>query len=66
MTTAAIAIDPWKQDIFTRHLTQSGYTFTTHPGSQFTLLKVETTNMEALAGVIMNANAEAARTGAPQ
>ncbi len=65
---AAIVIDPWKLPIFTRHLTQSGYTFEDagllSPDAH--LLRVDTTNLEALAHVVKAANAEAARTGAPQ
>jgi hypothetical protein len=29
---AAIAIDKWKLEIFTRHLTQDGYSFVSGPG----------------------------------
>lgn len=66
MKKCAIAIDDWKLPIFTRHLEQSGYAFTS-AGSLTAgtlVLIVETTNVEALAVVIRAANAEAARTGA--
>lgn len=65
---AAIVIDPWKLSIFDRHLTQSGYAFENagllHPDAL--LLRVDTTNLQALAHVVKAANTEAARTGAPK
>lgn len=65
---AAIAIDAWKLPIFERHLSGSGYAFekVNGPMPGTLLLKVETANVEALGGVVRAANAEAARTGAPQ
>lgn len=64
---AGIVIDAWKLSIFERHLKQSGYTFenTGSLGSDTLLLRVDTTNVEALAIVIKAANTEAAKTGAP-
>lgn len=64
---AGIAIDAWKLDIFTRHLTQSGYTFeNAGPLVDDTLLlRVDTTNPEALQEVLRAANTECAQTGAP-
>jgi hypothetical protein len=63
-----IAIDPWKLSIFERHLTQSGYTVENagllHKDAH--LLRVDTTNVEALGHVVGAANAEAAKTGAPK
>lgn len=32
MKTAAIVIESWKLEIFTRRLTAAGYSFTQHPG----------------------------------
>lgn len=67
-TKAAIVIDPWKVPIFDRHLTQSGYAFEDagllSPDAH--LLRVDTTNLQALALVVKAANAEAAKTGAPR
>lgn len=68
MMKAGIAIDDWKLPIFERHLSQAGYQFK-NAGRLTTgtlLLQVETTNPEALAGVVAAANTEAAMTGAPQ
>lgn len=68
MTKVGIAIDPWKLPIFERHLTQSGYTFENagllHKDAL--LLRVDTTNVDALAAILKAANTEAARTGKPQ
>lgn len=64
---AGIVIDKWKLSIFERHLTQAGYTFKNagaFPGDAL-VLRVDTTNLEALAVVVKAANTEAARTGAP-
>lgn len=71
MTTtlkAGVAIDDWKLPIFTRHLTQAGYTFknTGELIEGTLLLQVETTNPIALQEVLRSANTECARTGAPQ
>jgi hypothetical protein len=65
---AGIVIDAWKLPIFERHFTQSGYAFE-NAGKLTTgtlLLKVETSNLEALSGVVKAANTEAAMTGKPQ
>ena len=63
-----IAIDDWKLPIFERHLTQAGYAFENcgplTDGALF--LKVNTANTEALKEVLMAAQAEAAKTGAPR
>jgi hypothetical protein len=67
MLTVGIAIDGWKLEIFERHLKRASYAFS--KGKPLTagtvLLKVETTNVEALAEVINAAYDEAARTGEP-
>lgn len=68
MRTAGIVVDAWKLPIFERHLKQSGYEF--ENAGQFTsgtlVLRVKTTNTEALAEVLKAANTEAAMTGAPR
>lgn len=64
MAKAAIAIDTWKLSIFERHLKQSGYRFE-NAGTltkDTLMLKVETTNLEALREVVEAANNEAAMT----
>ena len=63
-----IAVDPWKQPIFERHLSQAGYQFT-NAGlltPEVLVLTVTTDNAEALAGVVKAANTEAAMTGEPK
>lgn len=64
---AGIAIDAWKLSIFQRHLQQAGYTFENKGAlpSGALLLRVDTTNLEALATVVKAADTEAAKTGAP-
>lgn len=59
-----IVIDPWKLDIFTRHLKQSGYVFESKPGPAAGMLTlfIETDNLEALGVVVKAANTEAAQT----
>jgi len=68
MQKAGIAIDEWKLPIFKRHLEGAGYSF--ENAGRFTagslMLRVDTTNLEALCEVIKAANAEAAMTGAPR
>jgi hypothetical protein len=64
---AGIVIEAWKLPIFERRLTQAGYTFANKgamPGDAL-LLRVDTTNLEALAIVVQAANTEASQTGAP-
>lgn len=63
----AVVIDPWKLEIFQRHLTQAGYAFKNagHLSEESLLLRVDTTNPEALSHVVRAANTEAARTGKP-
>lgn len=65
---AGIVIDPWKLAIFTRHLNQAGYAFINdgNVSDEALALRVETTNLEALAGVVTAANTECRRTGRPQ
>lgn len=67
MTKVGIAIDPWKLPIFERHLTQSGYTFENagllHKDAL--LLRVDTTNVDAISAILKAANTEAAHTGKP-
>lgn len=64
----AVLCDNWKLSIFERHLTQAGYQF--ENAGQFspgcTTLIVRTTNKQALAQVVLKANQEAAKTGAPK
>jgi len=64
---AGIAIDPWKQPIFERHLKQSGYAVEDCGllADGLLILRVKTENFEALAEVVKAANTEAAQTGAP-
>lgn len=65
MKKAGITLDDWKLPIFKRHLEQAGYVFENRglfaPGTL--LLRIDTTNLEALGEVLKNANAEAERTG---
>jgi hypothetical protein len=63
----AIVIDTWKLDIFSRHLTQSGYEFEQFPGitADCLTLKVNTLSLPALGAVVQAANREAALTGKP-
>lgn len=54
---AGIAIDEWKLRIFTIHLVEAGYQFTTDKFTDGTLiLKVETEDLEALGKVVRAAN----------
>lgn len=61
-----IVIDDWKLPIFERHLKQAGYTFENkgvfHAGTL--VLRVSTTNVEAMRAVVSAANSEAGQTGA--
>jgi hypothetical protein len=64
---AAVALDAWKLPIFERHLRTAGYAWE-HAGAltdDALVLTVQTTNMQALAQVVLKANQEAARTGKP-
>lgn len=64
---AAVALDTWKLPIFERHLRTAGYTWE-HAGAltdDSLVLTVKTTNLQALAQVVLKANQEAARTGKP-
>lgn len=65
---AAIVIDRWKLPIFTRRLKEAGYSYEEVGGlTQDSLtLTVTTTNMQVLAQVVLAANKEAAKTGAPK
>lgn len=65
---AAIAIDNWKLPIFSRHLVEGGYSYEQGPGlTKGTMfLHVQTDNGQALAQVVLAANKEAAKTGAPK
>lgn len=60
----AIAIDPWKLEIFQRRLSQAGYAYEKGPGltEESLHLYVTTENMEALEVVVRAANLEAAKT----
>ena len=64
---AAICIDAWKLPIFERHLTQSGFTFETHPGitDDSLTLKVDTDSGGDLVNACTQANLEASRKGSP-
>lgn len=68
MKKAVIAIDEWKLSIFEHHLSKAGYTYDKDHGltPDTLILFVKTENLEALAGVVLAANTEAAKTGAPQ
>ena len=67
MKTAGIMIDEWKLPIFERHLNQAGYAFKNAGGMAGSLvLRVDTTNLVALAEVVKAANEEAALTGEPK
>lgn len=65
---AGIVIDSWKLSIFDRHLKQSGYKYENK--GAFTpdtlILRVDTTNVEALKEVLKAASNEAALTGKPK
>lgn len=62
-----IAIDKWKLPIFSKHLVDAGYHYTEGPGPLNTLiLRVDTTNPQALAQVVLAANTAAARTKGKQ
>ena len=64
---AGIVIDPWKLPIFDRHLKQSGYAYENAGlmDAGALVLRVDTTNLQALGEVVKAANAEAAQTGKP-
>jgi hypothetical protein len=61
MKTAGIVIDAYKLDVFTRHLTEAGFEFTTHAGptSDTLLLKVKTQWASVLEPIVKRANDEA-------
>lgn len=64
---AAIAIDEWKVEIYKRHLEQSGYAFEMRKGPILNciFLYLQTDNREALEAVVLAADGEARKTGAP-
>lgn len=64
---AAVAIDEWKLSIFEHHLSQAGYSFERVEGglAGAVFLRVTTDNPQALGEVVMAAEREAKRTGAP-
>ena len=68
MKDAGIALDDWKLPIFKRHLKTHGYKFTNHGelAKGMLLLKVKTTNLEALLHVIEAAQLECAKKGTKQ
>ena len=67
MKTAGIMIDEWKLPIFERHLNQAGYAFKNAGVMGGSLvLRVDTTNLVALAEVVKAASEEAALTGEPK
>jgi hypothetical protein len=67
MSTAGIAIDPWKLDIFERRLKAAGYTWTKVENiPRIIILKVPTENVEALGEVIKACADECDLTGPPQ
>jgi hypothetical protein len=65
MKTGGVIIDAWKRDIFIRHLTFHGYSYTEHlgPTRGTILLKVTVQDhqQQALAQMCLAANQEAAR-----
>jgi len=59
---AGIGIDPWKLPIFKRHLDAAGYAFTSNLLNKgIMVLLVDTEDIQALAKVVVAANAEAAQ-----
>lgn len=60
---AAVVIDPWKLDIFRRHLAKAGYEFKEGPGLTKDMLNfyVEIDDLKALEVVVRAANAECAK-----
>lgn len=60
---AGIAIDPWKIDIFKRHLDKAGFKYEqlANPDPKFTLLTVETDEPLNLQRVVEAAQRECAR-----
>ena len=60
---AGIAIDAWKLDIFTKRLTDAGYTFERGPGlvADTLMLYVITDDLPKLAVVVKEANTQCAR-----
>lgn len=62
---AAIVIDKWKLPIFTRHLHDAGFAYEQVGGSSELVLKVETTEGQRLAQVVLAANVECAKKGKP-
>lgn len=58
---AGVCIDPWKLEIFKKHLDAAGYKYTVHPGDQVTVLKVETDYAHKLQPVIEAAQEECAK-----
>jgi hypothetical protein len=64
--SVAVVIDKWKLAIFERHLTAAGFTWVQHEGpvGETWLLKVETDEVDRLAGVSRAANTEAAMSKA--
>lgn len=68
MKKAAIAIDSWKLNIFTRELKADNYTTTdrtTLPGGTI-IIKVPTDNMQRLAQTVLRANQMCAAQGPTQ
>lgn len=64
---AGVAIDNLKLEVFSRHLTQSGYKFeTAELPHDCLLLSVETDNVEALGSVVYAAEAECQGLGERQ
>lgn len=64
MTTAGITIDPWKLEIFDRHLKGAGLAYVKTEGliegHAITILQVQTNDLATLRTVVMAANREAA------
>lgn len=57
-----IGTDPWKVPIFERRLKAAGYTYTTNLlNRDITVLLVDAEDVQALAKVVVAANAEAAQ-----
>ena len=60
---AGIAIDKWKLPVFAKHLATAGYSYSEHDGltDDTLMLKVETSDLEALGSVVQAANDECER-----
>jgi hypothetical protein len=62
MKTAGVCIDPWKLEIFKKHLDEAGYQYKEFPGEEMTVLQVKYEWVHKLQPIIEAANAECARS----